>query len=174
MACSIMLHLDARVVVRSEPDAGDAEVFTRRFHAALDDRPERAVVGVRHHVEREVAALSDVNRVGTGVCCCGIAAGVSRGGVAAGVSRGGVAAGVSGLGGSGVVGPGRSIVVVIAAASSQHERQSSERCDDLAQSRHWVYSPCMFFLGSWTRRSDGDWASRSNDRMPRYFPAMCP
>ena len=57
------LRLLLRVVVGRAPDQLDALVLGRLLGALLDDRPERALVAVRDHREREAAALGQVDRL---------------------------------------------------------------------------------------------------------------
>src|SRR4051812_15430967 len=58
------LRLLLRVVVRRAPDQLDALVLRGLLGALLDDRPERALVAVGDHRDREVAALGEVDRLG--------------------------------------------------------------------------------------------------------------
>ena len=53
-------HL-AGVVVAGHPDTVHADVGAGGVHATLHDRPERTVVRVRDHVEREITALGLLN-----------------------------------------------------------------------------------------------------------------
>ena len=55
------LRLLLRVVVGRAPDELDALVLGRLLGALLDDRPERALVAVRDHRDREAAALRQVD-----------------------------------------------------------------------------------------------------------------
>ena len=56
-----VLNLFLRVVERWAPHQGDTHSLRRIFGTALDDGPEGPVIGVRHHVERQVRALAEVD-----------------------------------------------------------------------------------------------------------------
>src|SRR4051812_11104684 len=110
------LGLLLRVVVRRAPDQLDALVLGRLLGALLDDRPERPLVAVGDHGERQPAALGQVDLL-TGPAA----------------ARGGGAAVVGGV-----------VVVVVAAAAArgderaEHQQRSQQAAN---QALHvWVTS----------------------------------
>ena len=141
------LHLHAGIVDRLHPHALDPEVFTRGVHAAMDDRPERAALGVADHVEREVGALLGSDRVATGLGGRQCRHAVSAPWQCRHRSRrwqcrqSSAAVAVSVPPVSSVTPVSLRVVVVIAAAGSQDERERGERCKDRTHFPHWVFSP---------------------------------